>query len=65
MMEKAIVKRHWSGDYTVVRGGWYAGKPIVKPFCVYVLDELNEIEDRIKATVGQEIEIIEVQNYAG
>lgn len=64
-MKKAVVRRHWSGDFTVIEPGRYNGVEIVKPFCVYVLDELQEIEGQIRAAVGQEVEIIEVQKYAG
>lgn len=69
----ARVRSYWSGDYTVIEPGWFEGEEILKPFCVYVKQELEEISARIAAEIGQDkgpiIEVIsragEVQKNAG
>lgn len=69
----AKVRAYWSGDYGVIESGRFKGVEILKPFCIYEKQELEEISAQVAAEVGKDqgpiIEVVnragEVQNYAG
>ena len=69
----AKVRAYWSGDYAVIEPGRFKGEEILKPFCIYVKQELEEISAQVAAEVGKDqgpiIEVVnrtgEVQKYAG